>query len=443
VRTTQREYYSYQFHVKSNDHGFNIVHHSGRLFQEYIVDAWAQIEQGRLRYIVDHQSEILHDLYRKVIDAAANGADLHQVGNPVILLSTFAGGPRQMWQLYQDAMAIVRARGKPDLFVTMTCNTQWPEITSALLPGQKPQDRPDLVSRVFRLKLKSLLHDIMDRNIFGVPVARVHVIEFQKRGLPHAHIVIILDKSDKHRTPQDIDCVVCAEIPDRNEQPELHDTVVSYMLHGPCGAAKPNASCMKDGKCTKGYPRSYNDSTLVNEDGYPLYRRRDNGITFVKVIKGRCYKFTNRDVVPYNPYLSRKYNCHINVEIVSSFAAIKYLYKYVYKGPDQACASLEQDIAEPADVHKPKQYIDTRYFSFHEAIYRIFGFTMHQHYPSVCRLSYHLPDEQDVEYDPEVETAAAVIQRGTNELSKLTAFFRACVAYPELTSDLLYPNLPN
>jgi hypothetical protein len=225
----------------------------------------------------------------------------------------------------------------------------------------------------------------MDRNIFGVPVARVHVIEFQKRGLPHAHIVIILDKSDKHRTPQDIDCVVCAEIPDRNEQPELHDTVVSYMLHGPCGAAKPNASCMKDGKCTKGYLRSSNDSTSVNEDGYPLYRRQDNGITFVKVVKGKRYEFTNQDFIPYNPYLSRKYNSHINIEIVSSFAAFKYLYKYVYKGPDQACASLEQDILEPADINKPKQYIDTRYFSAHEAIWRIFGFTMHQHYPSVSR----------------------------------------------------------
>jgi Helitron helicase-like domain at N-terminus len=84
MRTTQRDYYSHRFHVKSNDQAFNILHCSGRVFQEYIVDAWAQIEQGRLCYIADHQSKIRHDLYRKVIDAAANGADLHQVENPII-----------------------------------------------------------------------------------------------------------------------------------------------------------------------------------------------------------------------------------------------------------------------------------------------------------------------------------------------------------------------
>jgi hypothetical protein len=95
---------------------------------------------------------------------------------------------------------------------------------------------------------------------------------------------------------------------------------------------------MEDGECTKGYPRPYTDHTSVGEDGYPLYRRRDDGTTVVKQQGG--YQFTNRDVVPYNPYLSRKFNCHMNVEIPSSIAAVKYLYKYIYKGPDQACMAV-------------------------------------------------------------------------------------------------------
>ena len=80
-------------------------------------------------------------------------------------------------------MAIVRAFGKPDLFVTMTCNPAWPEVVQALLPGQRPEDRPDLIARVFQLKLKNLLTDIGSGGIFGRTVARLMVVEFQKRGM--------------------------------------------------------------------------------------------------------------------------------------------------------------------------------------------------------------------------------------------------------------------
>ena len=81
-----------------------------------------------------------------------------------------------------DAMAIVRTFGKPTLFVTITCNPKWPEITAALLPGQKPEDRPDLVARVFRLKLERIVSDLTKDGVFGKTCAHMRVIEFQKRG---------------------------------------------------------------------------------------------------------------------------------------------------------------------------------------------------------------------------------------------------------------------
>jgi len=174
--------------------------------------------------------------------------DLSNVGNISILPSSFKGGPREMWQLYQDAMAIVRYCGKPDLFITMTCNPLWPEITAELFPGQTAQDRPELVARVFKLKLNALLHDLTKNNVFGRTVAFIYVIEFQKRGLPHAHILIILDSRDKPRTPAEIDSIVCAEIPNAATHPVLYETVTSFMLHGPCGTAMPTAPCMEDGK---------------------------------------------------------------------------------------------------------------------------------------------------------------------------------------------------
>ena len=79
-------------------------------------------------------------------------------------------------------MAIVRSFGKPTLFITITCNPKWPEVTAALLPGQTPEDRPDVVARVFHVKLDKMVKEITKDGIFGKPCAFMRVIEFQKRG---------------------------------------------------------------------------------------------------------------------------------------------------------------------------------------------------------------------------------------------------------------------
>ena len=130
-----------------------------------------------------------------------------------------------MQQRYQDAMAIVSAKGKPDYFLTMTCNPKWKEISSNLLNGQKASDRPDLVGRVFHQKLKELQVDLAERDILGKVIAKIYVIEFQKRGLPHAHILLWFASSDKPRTPDDIDRWISAEIPDPVALPVLHGIV--------------------------------------------------------------------------------------------------------------------------------------------------------------------------------------------------------------------------
>jgi len=402
------------------------------------VDAYAQIEQGRLDFLRLNQDKLRSEIYQGIVDAAVHGIDLSNVGNRSILPSSFKGGPREMWQLYQDAMAIVRYYGKPDLFITMTCNPLWPEITAELFPGQTTQDRPELVSRVFKLKLNALLHDLTKKKVFGKAVAFIYVIEFQKRGLPHAHILIILDSRDKPRTPTDIDSMVCAEIPNEATHPALYETVTSFMLHGPCGTVKPTAPCMQDGKCRKGFPKAFCGETLPEVDGYPVYRRQNDGVTVYK----HGHIFTNAHVVPYNPYLSTKYNCHINVEIATSITAVKYLFKYVYKGHDRASISVvNHDGSDPVD--EISEYHDSRYVSEAEASWRIFGFRMHQHSPSVTRLQLHLPEMQTVRFHPDQETADDIIRREDIHKTTLNAFFNLCQTQPELTRDLLYPDCPS
>jgi hypothetical protein len=138
------------------------------------------------------------------------------------------------------------------VFVTFTCNPEWKEIKDELLPHQMSNDRPDVLARVFRMKSKQFFKDIYDNEIFGKVNGYTHVIEFQKRGLPHAHGLIILDKKDKPKTNQEIDYIVCAELPDKDKIPSLWNTVTRTMLHGPCGPCGPTAPCMADNKCSKG-----------------------------------------------------------------------------------------------------------------------------------------------------------------------------------------------
>jgi hypothetical protein len=141
----------------------------GRLFQQYIVDQYAKVESERLHWYRDNQDDFLTAHYQGLADAyvADDGTTPEDISRPTILPSSFTGGSRHMQQQFQDAMTIVSRHGKPDLFKTFTCNPKWPEITEHLLGGQSAADRPDLTTRVFAAKLKSLLDDLLMYRVLG------------------------------------------------------------------------------------------------------------------------------------------------------------------------------------------------------------------------------------------------------------------------------------
>ncbi|XP_057310253.1 uncharacterized protein LOC130648232 [Hydractinia symbiolongicarpus] len=252
-RLTQLEYYIYRIAIRRE---FSALHLAGKLFQQFLVDAYVKVEGQRLAFIRRNQNQLRAESYQGLLDYLQNAADQRnlQAGNVVVLPSTFSGSPRNMHQLYLDAMALVSKKGKPDLFLTFTCNPKWPEIVTNMLPGQSASDRPDLVARVFKLKLLALKKDLKD-GVLGVLCAHVDVIEFQKRGLPHVHMLLHLYNEFKLRNADDIDSLICAQIPDQNQDAELHDIIKSCMIHGPCGHLNNTSPCMKEGECTKHFPK--------------------------------------------------------------------------------------------------------------------------------------------------------------------------------------------
>ncbi|CAN0898462.1 ATP-dependent DNA helicase PIF1 [Linum grandiflorum] len=193
----------------------------------------------------------------------------------IINPSSFTGSVRYMQQLYHDAMAVTHYYNNPDLFITFTY-------------------KPMVVARVFRMRLRLLKEDLNKASFFGKNVA--------------------------------------TELPDPQHDPVGYDAVTKFMLHGPCGDTHPTCPCMKNNKCSKYFPKPYASETTFDEHGHVTYRRRATAISAVK--SGAT--LDNAFVVPYNRNLLVKYQAHMNVEICHKGQLIKYLFKYITKGPDRS-----------------------------------------------------------------------------------------------------------
>jgi hypothetical protein len=246
--------------------------------------------------------------------------------------------------------------------MTVITNPQWPEISRELLPGQTAYDRPELVSRVFQMKKKAIVDFVYKHGIFGSAVAYVYTIEFQKRGL--LCMLIFLKEPYKLNTTDAIDSCISAQWPNPDTEPLLFETVKRCMVHGPCGVANPNSPCMENGKCTKDYTKPFADFTTMDEHGFPIYLRPNDGRSYS--IGG--ISVNNQWIVPFCPFLSAIFDCHINVESAASLGSFKYLFKYIQKGPDLASLEINHDQDEI------KRYTEGRYISPSEASHYIYQF---------------------------------------------------------------------
>ncbi|XP_019179003.1 PREDICTED: uncharacterized protein LOC109174202 [Ipomoea nil] len=303
----------------------------------------------------------------------------------------------------------------------MTCNPNWPEIKNSLQYCDESQNRPDLISRVFRAKLEELKVDLLKKKLFGVVIAYTYVIEFQKRGLPHAHFLLILGKTHKFYSGRDVDAIVSAEIPDAVQNPSLHSLVAKHMIHGPCGPLNPQNPCMVENSsvslCKSKYPKRFSDATVLGENSYPTYKRRDNS-RFVTV---RGHQLDNKWVIPYNSYLLSKFDCHINVEVCATIKCVKYIYKYIYKGHDRVAFNLSSG-EEIIDFDEIKEYQNARWVSPPKAAWRIYGFSLAEIKPCVVDLQIHLENYQYMRFDGK-QALSDLVDNQLSSKTMLTQFF--------------------
>ncbi|GJX19647.1 DNA helicase [Tanacetum coccineum] len=403
-RITMSMYHSYQMHKRLNH--YSLLLQGGKLFKQYIVTAYCAIEQSRLDYIRQKQNDIRNEYLSGIYDAILRGdRDGSDLGLRTVLTATFTGGPRYMYAHYLDALAICQVHGSTSFFITFTCNAKWPEIEEYIepFPQLTTADRADIVDRIFEKKVSDYINFVRDSTTFGAVTAVLYTIEFQKRGLPHCHSLLWVNSPSKAQEDSDVDKYICAELPDPTIDIDGYNVILELMIHGPCGAANLNATCMKDGGTrNRNFPKAYCNRTYIDKDDFMHYRRLD---TIIEIQRQNVW-LDNRYVVPYNRTLCMRYYAHINVEYYGWTMLIKYLFKYISKGTDRVIANVTRPAA---DIHSTstapriaideiKNYIEARYIGPHEACWRILDFPIHYRNPPIQTLAVHLENMQQITF---------------------------------------------
>ncbi|KAL7139442.1 hypothetical protein ABFS83_09G051100 [Erythranthe nasuta] len=366
-KLTMRQYFAYRIQKRFGNSA--VLLHSKQLCQQFMVDTFSMVEPEILKFIRFNDDKLRVDTYKGIEESILKGdTDARSIG------------------------------------------TRWPEIQRALSgTNLRPEDRPDILARVFKMKLDSLMSDLKKGKNFGCI------------------------RAYKPKISKDIDKIICAEIPDKVTDRKMYDLVEKYMIHGPCGLANQNSPCMKDGICTKRFPKSFVNHTEADADGYLVYRRRENGRI---VVKKKTY-LDNDFVVPYNRALLKKYRAHINVELCNQNKSIKYLFKYV----TAAFYQSNNPGATPESRDEINMYYDCRYLSACEGAWRLFSFDIHFRDAPVIRLSFHLPESQTVVFTDN-DSLVNVLNRPTAKQTMVLAWFQANKLYSE-ARNLRYGEFPH
>jgi hypothetical protein len=334
-----RCFYAARMFDRAGEYQWSPILYARRLLEQYIVMSWLKVENTRLDYYRFHQPRLRCLSYAGGMDQVEGDHLEFNAAPPdsrrVILPPSYTYGPRRLTQNYYNCLECAMKEGDPHYFFTVTCNPYWKEIQENLHPrgaygpAETAYDRPDLVVRVFKQKLDFLMSRLKAGDL-GDFVWGTYRVEFQQRGLPHAHIVFRVTQPFAPTSPAVIDRIINACSPNPKSQPHLYQKVKQFMMHTKCGE---NASCYdpRTKKCGSYFPRSFTERTIIHDNGRVEYRRpmiTQDDVNMLQMLDSRL-------VVAHNPYFLLLLDCHANLEVVQGDAVMKYLFKYINKQSDK------------------------------------------------------------------------------------------------------------
>nr|GEU97982.1 DNA helicase [Tanacetum cinerariifolium] len=361
-RVTMLACYRYQLYFRLQQ--YDLLFRGGRLFQHYVVGLLCDVKQNRLDYI--RKNKMIFDYLLGLYDAISQGEqDGYEVGGGIILPMSFTGSPRYMFM------------------------SEYPHLTAS--------DIADVVCHVFEQNIQALIHFLKEERIFGDVTGVLYTVEFQKRGLPYRHTLLWVDSAIRIRIAEDVDPFILAELPDLRIDPEGYNVVLELMMHGPCGAVSLKSPYMKGDKCSKKFPKKFNQKTFFDENGHVHYQRRDTSVSATR----NEFQLDNSYVVSYNRHLLLSFRAHINVE---------------YCG----CS---------------------RFICAHEAHCRILKFDIHRREPAVQILVVHLEDMQRITFRDQ-DKLESVIDLPGKKSTMLTEWFDFNEAN-EVGKNLSYLEFPS
>ncbi len=173
------------------------------------------------------------------------------------VLATFSSNIRIAWQWYGISDSLLSS-----LLLQQILTGQKFKICFGKMAIDIAVDQPDLVARVYNLKMEAFLDNLRKHHIFSRHMRHCYCIDYQKRGLPHSHLLLFLHEDYHFLDPATIDKIISAEFPSGEADPELYIIITVAMVHGPCGDANPESPCIaqrvrETAKCNKGFPKAF------------------------------------------------------------------------------------------------------------------------------------------------------------------------------------------
>ncbi|XP_060519139.1 uncharacterized protein LOC132697601 [Cylas formicarius] len=410
---------------------WNVLDLVGKLRLQYIIDADVKIEYNDVSWAEKNQKVLRSDTYDSLkrflemrtaeINEGNEGLARVRPGRIIILPTTIPGTRRYYHNGYLDSLALcAKLRRVPTYLVTFTSNKNWQEVIDEMNRRDKSVSDignfPEVLCRVFEQKLNALMRDLTERQILGKIEGYVVRVEFQKRGAPHAHILLYLSREDVPVSGEDVDRVIYARWPepsDGNGFESLRHLVNTFMIHNKCDIEPENVEQEIDDndeeeeqegeigvensrvrrppcwtvvdRCRWKYPKQQISSTVFKIEKQILYRRPP------------CVCFFNRQQ---------------NRFVGNEFGTLR-------RKPDPANIQCVEMQVNTIDWNEAAAFLKIRYIGPHEAVYRILGNGIFHISHTIEKLPVHLEGEACEIYREGDEVA--VVERG--ERSKLVAWF--------------------